>query len=290
MEMTSRRCSLVAKVLLSLLISHVCVLSGSSTVQYYGNYFNSDGAMNEGISVENACFEGNVILMPYELCGYSISAEGKGHTANVNSYSELYHSLSALNNDVRNEVKVNLKSENARYSWDNKGTVSSDLADISCSSKGTILPGDSGNGSALSEASSLLQATSHGKVITAESAVRASPATTSVASVEWGVEVKLGTEESTLDQYSSIRTRPGYLTFPTSQQRELITTGMTLEGRSSEGGTPLFEKRYVPVPLDEEHPDGFGYPLTLGVMKVEDDSVYMETVLKMSMKWQEKDL
>jgi len=283
--MILRRSSLVAKIVLVLFISHVCVLSGSSTVRYFGNYYNSDGGLSEDIILNNACFEGKVIVLPYELLGFSITAEGKGHTANVNSYSELYHRISAANDEMRNEVMVNLKSDNARYSWDNKGTISSDLADISCAAKGTILPGDSGGGSALSEASSLLQAKSQGKTITAEFALRASPATTTVASVDWGVKVELGTIESSLDQYTTIRSHPGYLTFPTSQQKGLITTGMTLEGRYSGDGRPLFEKRFVPIPLDEEHPDGFGYPLSLGVMKVEDGSVYMENVLMMSMKW-----
>ncbi len=288
--MILRGSGLAIKALLFLFISYVYVFSGSSTVSISCNYYNDDGELSEDVSVENAGFAGNVVILPYEVQGFSIFSEGKGQTADVHSNSELSHKISATSGETTNELQVDLKSENARYSWENKGTVSPDQADLSCTSQGTISPGDSGGESELSEASSRLQATSLGKTITAESALRASPATTAVASVEWGLGAKLGTHESMLNQYTSIRSHPGYLTFPTSQQVGFITTGMTLEGQYAENGTPLFTKRYVPVPKDEEHPEGFGFPLTLGVMKVEDDSVYMENKLKMSMKWQEGDV
>lgn len=278
------------KALSLLLVSYFYVLSGSSTVSISCNYYNGDGELSEDISVENAGFEGTVIILPYEMEGFSIFSEGKGQTADVHRHSKLSHKISATNMVTTNELQVDLKSLNARYSWVNKGTVSPDQADLSCAFQGTIKPGDAGGESELSEASSLLQATSLGKTITAESALRASPATTAVASVGWGLEAKLGTHESLLNQYTNIRSRPGYLTYPTSQQEGFITTGMTLEGQDEETGKPLFSKRYVPVPKDEEHPDGFGFPLSLGVMKVEDDSVYMENKLTMTMRWQEGDL
>jgi len=290
MKMTLNRSTLAAKALLfMLLISYIYVFSGCSTVSISCNYYNDDGEISEDISVDNAGFEGNVIILPYEVQGFSIFSEGEGHTANVHSYSELSHKISATNGETTNELQVDLKSENARYSWENKGTVTPDQADLSCASQGTILPGDSGGESELSEASSRLEVTSLGKTITAESALRAIQATTAVASVEWGLGAKLGTHESMLNQYTNIRSHPGYLTFPTSQQAGFITTGMTLAGQYAENGTSLFTKRYVPVPKDEEHPEGFGFPLSLGVMKVEDDSVYMVNTLKMSMKWQEED-
>lgn len=284
--MILRGSGLSIKALLFLLISYVYVFSGSSTVSISCNYYNDDGELSEDISVENAGFEGKVVILPYDVQGFSIFSEGEGHTANVHNYSEQSHKISATDRETTNELEIDLKSENARYSWENKGTVSSDRADLSCASKGTILPGDSGGESELSEASSLLRATSLGKTIVAESALRASPATTAVASVECGLGAKLGTRESMLNQYTSIRSHPGYLTFPTSQQAGFITTGMTLEGQYTDGRL-LFAKRYVPVPEDEEHPEGFGFPLSLGVMKVEDDSVYMENILTMSMEWQE---
>lgn len=276
------------KALSLLLISYFCLYNGSSTVSISCSYYNDEGELREDISVENAGFLGKVAILPYEVQGFSIFSEGTGKTADVHSYSELSHKISTTSGETTNELMVDLKSKNARYTWESKGTVSPDQADLSCAAQGTISPGDAGGGSELSEASSRLQATSLGKTITAESALRASPATAAVASVEWGVGAELGTDESVLNQYTSIRSHPGYLTFPTSQQAGFITTGMTLEGRY-EMGQSLFAKRYVPVPVDPEHPDGFGFPLSLGVMKVEDDSVYMENRLKMSMRWQEGD-
>lgn len=283
--MASSNARLLARILLLSSVLILLIFSGASKVQYHGSYYSSDAQLCEVIGVNNAGFEGNVIIMPYDLFGYTILAEGKGHTSNVHHNSELYHKIVADNGDANNEVEVYLKSKNARHTWNSKGTVASGLADLSCSARGTILPEDAGGASDLSHASYLLKAKSHGMVITAESALRASPATTAVATVEWGIGADLGSEESALNQYTNIKSHPGYLTFPTSQQRELITTGMTLEGFYLGEGRPLFSKRFAPIPLDEEHPEGFGFPLTLGVMKVEDDSVYMEDLLKMTLRW-----
>jgi len=286
-EMIFRRSAIVVKVLLFLLISYIYVFSGCSTVSISCNYYNDDGEISEDASVDNAVFEGKVTILPYQFQGRSIFSEERGHTYDVHCYSELDHKITATNGETTNGLQVNLKSENARYTWRNKGLISPDNADLSCASSGTISPGDSSGGSDLSEASSLLRVTSLGKTVTAESALWARSGTPLVASTEWGVEANLGTQESMLNQYTNIRSHPGYLTFPTAQQVGLISTGMTLEGQYVDG-EPLFTKRYVPIPIDEEHNEtnGFGFPLILGVMEVEDDNVYMENKLAMSMKWQ----
>jgi len=122
------------KALSLLLVSYFYVLSGSSTVSISCNYYNGDGELSEDISVENAGFEGTVIILPYEMEGFSIFSEGKGQTADVHRHSKLSHKISATNMVTTNELQVDLKSLNARYSWVNKGTVSPDQADLSCAS------------------------------------------------------------------------------------------------------------------------------------------------------------
>jgi hypothetical protein len=170
------------------------------------------------------------------------------------------------------------------------GEISEDISikNAVVSGKVTILPHEGieidvdakpahlNGGSEQSQIYNSFQAKSHGKTVKSDASLVVDPVINAFVSSEYHLDAKVG-QKSEVSQHTDITSHPGYLTFPTSQNEESITAGMTFE--AFEDGQPLFEKKYIP---SEEFGD---YPVTFGVMKVEDDRVYMENVLATYMTW-----
>jgi hypothetical protein len=138
--------------------------------------------------------------------------------------------------------------------------------------------GNSNGGSADAKHFTSISASGNGKTVNTDSILTEDAALRGTISSNWEHEVTLG-EECSLHLSTTIRSKPGYLTYPTAPSLDSITAGMTLQPFDN-SGLPLFDKKYVPPPE-------FGdFPLVLGVMKSPlYPDVYMENILDISAHW-----
>lgn len=155
------------------------------------------------------------------------------------------------------------------------GKVAKDPLGIPISSEGSGHT-NSNVGSAPIKANSILQMKHKDQTVTAESNIEAKSSFTEDANVEWGHKVLAGHQRSAMNLYTDITTFPGILTYPTTKEYGVITTGMKLNAHYLEDGQPVSVTRYVPP---KEFSD---YPVTLGVGSCGDDSVHMEINLAIS--------
>lgn len=147
--------------------------------------------------------------------------------------------------------------------------------------------GVSNTGDASTEHSLRLRASGSGKTVVTESSLVEDAAIKPVLSETWGYGAVLGSNAAysascSLNQMIDIKSKPGYLTFPTSASiHPTTTTGITSNAFDA-NGLRIFGPKYVP-PWKE-----FGEPrLTLAAWKEAEDykDVFMDNLLVMNTNW-----
>lgn len=149
--------------------------------------------------------------------------------------------------------------------------------------------GVSNTGNATTEHFLVLKASGDGKTVVTRSMIEEDAGIKPFISESWSHGLVLGSAYEAnggngcaLNQMIDIKSKPGYLTFPTSASvHPTTTTRMTLDALDA-NGHPLFDTKNVP-PWRE-----FGEPrLTLAAWPEakEYSNVYMENILEMSSKW-----
>ncbi len=138
--------------------------------------------------------------------------------------------------------------------------------------------GCSNGGSGEVKHSSSISASGKERTVNSEFTLSEDSALRGTLTSTWDHEVLLGSECS-LQLSADIKSKPGFLTYPTAPSRDSISAGITLESFSN-SGLPLFDKKFVPPPE-------FGdFPLVLGVMKSPKyPNVYMENILDIRADW-----